>query len=147
MLAEPEDGTGMLVITKVAVVVPARTVTVAGTVARDVLLLERLTNDPTVGAYFDVTNMIRFGFPPQQWIRDLAKRMLKFDFKAYSHARFMNEQNPWVPIGEGDEPWPKVLKALADVGYEGWATSEVSAGGRDHLKDVAARMDKVLGLA
>lgn len=50
MLAEPEDATGMLVITKVAVVVPARTVTVAGTVARDVLLLERLTNAPTVGA-------------------------------------------------------------------------------------------------
>ena len=104
-------------------------------------------NDPTVGAYFDVTNMIRFGFPPQQWIRDLGKRMFKFDFKAYSHVKFMNEQSPWVPIGEGDEPWPKVLKALADVGYEGWATSEVSAGGRDHLKDVAARMDKVLGLA
>jgi hexulose-6-phosphate isomerase len=104
-------------------------------------------NDPTVGAYFDVTNMIRFGFPPQQWIKELGKRMIKFDFKAYSHARFMNEENPWVPIGEGDEPWPKVLKALSDVGYEGWATSEVKAGGREYLKDVAARMDQVLGLA
>ncbi|MGB7160483.1 MAG: sugar phosphate isomerase/epimerase family protein [Tepidisphaeraceae bacterium] len=103
--------------------------------------------DPTVGAYFDISNMIRFGTPPQEWIRQLDKRMLKFDFKAYKHANFMNETNPWVAIGEGDEPWEKVLKALKDVGYEGWATSEVNGGGREHLKDVAARMDKVLGLA
>jgi L-ribulose-5-phosphate 3-epimerase len=104
-------------------------------------------NDPTVGAYFDVTNMIRFGFPPQEWIRQLGKRMLKFDFKAYSHVKFMNEQSPWVPIGEGDEPWDKVRKALADVGYEGWATSEVGPGNREYLKDIAARMDKVLGIS
>ena len=102
--------------------------------------------DPTVGAYFDVTNMIRFGFRPQEWIRAMGKRMLKFDFKGYSHAKFMNEQDPWVPIGEGDEPWDKVRKALKDVGYEGWATSEVGAGKREYLKDIAARMDKVLGL-
>jgi L-ribulose-5-phosphate 3-epimerase len=104
-------------------------------------------NDPTVGAYFDISNMIRFGFPPQQWIRDLGKRMLKFDFKAYKHANFMNETSPWVAIGEGDEPWDKVHKALADVGYTGWATSEVPAADKAGLKDIAARMNKVLRLA
>jgi hexulose-6-phosphate isomerase len=100
--------------------------------------------DQTVGAYFDVSNMIRFGFPPQDWIRELGKRMLKFDFKAYKHANFMRGESPWVKIGEGDEPWPQVHKALADVGYEGWATSEVGGGKRDELKDIAERMDKVL---
>jgi L-ribulose-5-phosphate 3-epimerase len=40
-----------------------------------------------------------------------------------------------------------VLKALGEIGYDGWATSEVSAGGEEHLKDVAERMNKVLGLA
>jgi len=103
--------------------------------------------DPTVGAYFDISNMIRFGFPPQEWIRALGKRMLKFDFKAYKHANFMNETSPWVKIGDGDEPWEKVHKALADVGYAGWATSEVGGGDRAELKDIATRMDKVLGLA
>ncbi|HEV2295067.1 MAG TPA: sugar phosphate isomerase/epimerase family protein [Tepidisphaeraceae bacterium] len=104
-------------------------------------------NDPIVGAYFDVSNMIRFGFPPQDWIRQLGKRMLKFDFKAYKHANFMNETNPWVKIGEGDEPWAHVHKALADVGYQGWATSEVPGGGKAELKDIAERMNKVLRLA
>ncbi len=100
--------------------------------------------DPIVGAYFDVSNMIRFGFPPQEWIRALGKRMIKFDFKAYKHANLMNETSPWVAIGDGDEPWAQVHKALADVGYTGWATSEVGAGGRAELQDVKARMDKVL---
>ena len=104
-------------------------------------------NDPTVGAYFDISNMIRFGFPPQEWIRKLGKRMLKFDFKAYRHSNFMNGTSPWVKIGDGDEPWPQVHKALAEVGYTGWATSEVGGGDKAELKDIAARMDKVLNLA
>ncbi len=40
----------------------------------------------------------------------------------------------------------EVLKALDEVGYEGWATAEVGGGGREVLQDVAERMDRVLGL-
>jgi hexulose-6-phosphate isomerase len=98
-------------------------------------------NTPTVGAYFDISNMLKYGVAPADWIRALGKRLLKFDFKGYSHAR------SWCPIGEGDENWPEVLKALKEVGYEGWATAEVGGGGADVLKDISQRMDKVLGLA
>ena len=93
-----------------------------------------------VGAYFDCSNMIKYGVPPADWIRKLGKRMLKFDFKGYSHEK------KWVPIGEGDENWPEVLKALAEIKYDGWATSEVAGGGEKELRDVAQRMDRVLGL-
>ncbi|MBI3840010.1 MAG: sugar phosphate isomerase/epimerase [Planctomycetia bacterium] len=96
---------------------------------------------PTVGAYFDVSNMVKYGVPPATWIRMLGKRMLKFDFKGYSH------KYKWVPIGEGDEDWPEVLKALDEIGYHGWATSEVSGGGEKELRDVADRMNRVLGLS
>ena len=95
---------------------------------------------PTVGAYFDCSNMLKYGLPAATWIRHLGKRMLKFDFKGYSH------KNQWVPIGEGDEDWPEVLQALDDVEYHGWATSEVSGGGEQELRDVAERMNRVLHL-
>jgi hexulose-6-phosphate isomerase len=97
--------------------------------------------DPTVGAYFDVSNMIKYGVPPATWIRKLGKRMLKFDFKGYSNEK------KWVDIGDGDEDWPEVRKALAEIGYNGWATSEVSGGGEKELREVALRMNRVLGLA
>ncbi len=93
-----------------------------------------------VGAYFDCSNMVKYGVSSADWIRKLGKRMLKFDFKGYSQTK------QWVKIGEGDENWPEVLKALGEVGYNGWATSEVSGGGEKELRDVAARMNKVLGL-
>jgi hexulose-6-phosphate isomerase len=102
---------------------------------------------PYVGAYFDCSNMIKYGVKPGDWIRKLGKRMLKFDFKGFSKAKFDKKQNPWVPIGEGDEDWPDVLKALDEVGYRGWATAEVAGGGPKELKDVADRMNRVLGLA
>ena len=68
------------------------------------------------------------------------ERVLKFDFKGYSKAK------GWVGIGEGDEDWPDILKALAEVGYTGWATAEVAGGGRKELQDVADRMNKILQL-
>jgi len=98
-------------------------------------------NDPTVGAYFDCSNMIKYGEPSATWIRKLGKRMLKFDFKGYN-----GKTSKWVPIGEGTEDWPEVCKALVEIGYEGWATSEVAGGGEDRLREIAKAMDEVLGL-
>jgi hexulose-6-phosphate isomerase len=52
-----------------------------------------------------------------------------------------------VNIGEGDENWPDIIKALGEVGYDGWATAEVKTGDEAYLKDVAERMNKVLELS
>jgi hexulose-6-phosphate isomerase len=104
---------------------------------------------PWVGAYFDASNMLRYGVPAATWIRQLGKRMLKLDFKGYSAAK-ATPGNPGagfgVGIGEGDENWPEVLKACAEVGYDGWATAEVADGDEKWLRDVSERMDKILQL-
>lgn len=96
--------------------------------------------DPTVGAYFDCSNMIKYGRSSADWIRALGPRLLKFDFKGYS------KEKQWVAIGDGDEDWPAVRAALGEIGYDGWATAEVDAGDKAHLADVKKRMDRVLSL-
>ena len=93
---------------------------------------------PYVGAYFDCSNMVKYGVKSGDWIRKLGKRMLKFDFKGYS------KRKGWVPIGEGDEDWPDILRALDEIGYHGWATAEVAGGGEKELKEVADRMKRHL---
>jgi hexulose-6-phosphate isomerase len=93
---------------------------------------------PYVGAYFDVGNVVEYGFP-QEWIRELGHRILKVHIKEYGKARRFN-----YPLGEGEIDWPAVTQALIDVGYDGWITAEVPYGDLDALKDVVRRMDKIL---
>jgi hexulose-6-phosphate isomerase len=103
-----------------------------------------------VAAYFDVSNMIKYGVPPAEWIRQLGRRMVKFDFKGYSTELVKKSGKDGdgfkAKIGEGSEDWPEVRKALGEVRYDGWATSEVSGGDEKWLAEVAERMDQVLGL-
>lgn len=103
-----------------------------------------------VAAYFDISNMIKYGVPPAEWIRQLGKRMVKFDFKGYSTplAKKSGKDGDGfqAKIGEGSEDWPEVLKALGEIGYDGWATSEVNGGDEKWLTEVADRMKTVLGL-
>ncbi len=94
---------------------------------------------PAVGAYFDVGNVVEYGYP-QEWIRELGKRILKIHIKEYAKAKRFS-----YPLGEGEIDWPAVRSALTDVGYDGWITAEVGFGDLEAMKDVVRRMDKILG--
>jgi L-ribulose-5-phosphate 3-epimerase len=95
---------------------------------------------PWVGAYFDVGNVVEYGYP-EQWIRELGKRILKIHIKEYKKERRFN-----YLLGEGEIDWPAVRQALIDIGYEGWLTAEVPKGDLAAMKDVVRRMDKIFGL-
>jgi L-ribulose-5-phosphate 3-epimerase len=96
---------------------------------------------PWVGAYFDVGNVVEFGYP-EEWIRELGKRILKVHIKEYKKERRFNYK-----LGEGEIDWNAVRTALSEVGYEGWVTAEVGFGNLDALKDVVRRMNELLQLA
>ena len=103
-------------------------------------------NSPMVGWHFDVGNVITYGWP-EQWIRILGKRILKLHIKEYSRKRRDNE-GLWkgfeVPFLEGDNNWPNVMKALDEIGYDGWGISEQGGGGTlEGLKDLSQRMTRI----
>lgn len=93
---------------------------------------------PWVGAYFDVGNVVEYGYP-QEWIHELGKRILKIHIKEYK-----KEKRFGYPLGEGEIDWPAVTRALIDVGYDGWVTAEVGYGDPEALAEVVRRMDKIL---
>jgi len=103
---------------------------------------------PMVGVYFDVGNVVRFGWP-EQWITVLGERIKKLDIKEYSR-KLQNQKGPYagfgVKIGDGDCDWPAVMKALATIRFSGWATAEVRGGDAARLKDISQRMDRAFAV-
>jgi len=95
---------------------------------------------PWVRAYFDVGNVVMFGYP-QDWIRTLDKRIVKLHIKDF---KFENNVARWTPLRDGAVNWPEVHKALLDVGYEGSATVELPGGDEAYLRDVSRRFDLIL---
>jgi len=98
--------------------------------------------------HFDIGNIIAFGWP-EQWIRILGKRIVKLHFKEYSRTKRDKEgmgAGFGVELLEGDNNWPAIMKALDEVGYNTWACAEVGGGGRQRLKTIAEKMDRILAM-
>ncbi|MGI9467552.1 MAG: sugar phosphate isomerase/epimerase family protein [Rubripirellula sp.] len=103
-------------------------------------------DSPMVGAYFDVGNVVRWGWPPH-WIEVLGSRIKKLDIKEYDLKIAMSEgmRNGFrQPLGSGSIDWKQVRKALAKINYQGWATAEVKGGDRARLTDIASQINDVL---
>ena len=104
-------------------------------------------NHPLIGWYFDVGNILRYGWP-EHWIETLQSRIMKLHLKEYSTA-IMKDEGLWkgfdVELMEGDNNWPVVIKAINAINYKGeWITAEVDGGDRNRLRDVSQRMDKII---
>ena len=97
---------------------------------------------PWVRAYFDVGNVLIWAYP-QDWIRTLGKRIVKIHLKDFAFERGKG-QFFWRNIGEGDIDWQEVRKALGEVGYSGYVTTELNGGDEAYLKDVSQRVDRFL---
>ncbi len=95
---------------------------------------------PRLRAYFDIGNVILFGFS-QDWIRTLGQRIARIHLKDFKRQGYQ-----WTNLLDGDVNWPQVRKALAEIGYSGYMTTELSGGDEAYLTDLAGRIDKIIAL-
>ena len=101
---------------------------------------------PWVKAYFDVGNVVMYGFP-QEWIRHLNKRIAKFHIKDFKF-----ETRQWVPLREGSIDWKEVRAAIGEIGYDGWITTEVGKSSPAEkemtdeawLRETSQRVDQII---
>jgi hexulose-6-phosphate isomerase len=93
-----------------------------------------------VRAYFDVGNVVLFGYP-QDWIRTLGNRIVKVHLKDFKFEKMRAE---FTALREGQIDWPAVYQALADIKYNGAATVELNGGDEPYLRDVSRRVDLIL---
>jgi hexulose-6-phosphate isomerase len=97
---------------------------------------------PWVKAYFDVGNIVFYAYP-QDWIRTLGSRIVRVHLKDFKLDR-REGRFEWKNIGEGDIDWVEVRKALGEIGYDGYMTTEIQGGDRAYLADVSARLDRFI---
>jgi L-ribulose-5-phosphate 3-epimerase len=96
--------------------------------------------------YFDCGNVLVYGWP-EQWIKILSKRIAKVHIKEFSR-KIADKQGKFagfdVKLQEGDVNWPVVMKALDDIGYNGWTTIEQTGGDTIvGLKDLCDRLKNI----
>ena len=77
-----------------------------------------------VQAYFDIGNHVKYS-PPEKWIGILNRRIVKCHVKDYK-LNPDGRGGKFVPIHGGGLDWPVVIKALDNIGYNGWMTIEGS---------------------
>jgi L-ribulose-5-phosphate 3-epimerase len=95
---------------------------------------------PWIKAWFDVGNVVLYGYP-QDWIRVLGPSIAKVHLKDFKRKE---DGYAWVNLGEGDVDWAAVRQAFLGVGYSGSVIAELKSGDEDYLKDVSARIDRLL---
>ncbi len=93
-----------------------------------------------VGAYFDVGNVLLTGFP-DQWIKILGKRIKRVHIKDFKLS--VGTVDGFVDLLEGDVDFEAVKKALADVGYDSYVTSEMLPFAPGRPEKTAKAMKKI----
>ena len=93
-----------------------------------------------VGVYFDVGNIMLYGFP-QQWIRILGRKIRRIHFKDFDGS--VGTVAGFCDLLKGDVPFAEVMKALREVGYKGSCTAEMVPPTPGVVKRTSKAMDRI----
>ncbi len=96
---------------------------------------------PLIKAYFDVGNILLYGFP-HQWIDILGERFVKVHVKDFNTTK-----RDFVPLLTGSVDYPRVMNALRGVGYNDYLTAELSSYPQypeQFVRDTAAHLECII---
>ena len=104
-------------------------------------------NHPLIGWYFDIGNVLRYGWP-EHWLEILGDKVFKLHVKEFSR-KIMNEQGLGkgfaVELMDGDIDWPKVMQTIHSIDYKGeFLTLELGSGDRTFLTKVSEQLDRII---
>lgn len=103
-------------------------------------------DSPFVGSYLDIGNTLYCGYP-EDWVRILGDRIKKIHFKDYRMAA--GGLHGFVDLLAGDVDYPEVVKALGEIGYDGWVSAEMIPNYKHHtdaiIYNTSYAMDRILG--
>jgi len=94
-----------------------------------------------VGAYFDVGNILMYGYP-HQWIEILGERICKIHVKDFNV-----QKRDFVPLLTGNVDFPRIMNALRGVGYNDYLTAELAQYSQFHdqmVLDTGAHLQLIL---
>lgn len=98
-------------------------------------------NHTAVTAYFDVGNILLYGYP-HQWIEILGDRIKKVHIKDFNV-----DTKQFVGLLQGSVDYRRVMRSLREIDYDGYITAELSSYSQfpeQFLYDTAAQMDCLL---
>lgn len=101
---------------------------------------------PYVGSYLDIGNTLYCSYP-EDWVRILGNRIKKVHFKDYRLQA--GGLHGFVDLLAGDVDYPEVVKALGEIGYEGWVSAEMIPNYKHYtdaiIYNTSYAMDRILG--
>jgi len=114
----------------------------------DMMVFTDKLENPYVGSYFDVGNVIAYSWP-ENWIEILGERIKLVHVKDFKRTASINTGGEFVDLLEGDADWSLVVPALRKAGFDGYLTAEVAGPGSEddeleHYKKIACALDKIL---
>ena len=113
-------------------------------------ILDKIDN-PLVGLYFDIGNMVEFS-EPEYWIKSLGSYIKKVHIKDFKRNSGYNSGGTFCYLFEGDVDFEKCMRLLHETGYDDVITAEVGNSNpdishEDYIKMLYGDMRKIAALA
>ena len=113
-------------------------------------VLDKIDN-PLVGLYFDIGNMVAFS-EPEYWITSLGSYIKKVHIKDFKRNNGYNSGGTFCHLFDGDVDFEKCMKLLRETGYDDVITAEVAntnpdISHEDYIKSLYLSMRKIASMA